>query len=172
MKLKSIILSVLLAITVASVGMFSSGCASTSSGQATPEQKAQTVAKTAAIVKMSAQLGTYYAVRKDSNLRPYFSVTSGVIDGAVSQGVFDPTKLDQLIREANGGTASPDVIIAITAAVNLYQIYLADKVPLNIPPDEKAGWVVPVLKGLSEGIRIGLDASVTERTFRLPPPPR
>lgn len=132
----------------------------------TPDTNAVDLAiiKTAGIVKMSAQLGTYYAVRENPELKPHFEAAILLLDGFLAEGMFDPIKITEAIAKLAEAQNSPDVAIAVSAALNLYTIFAQEN-----PSLDKSRYR-PVVLSVRDGIKLGLDPFATQRTYKVAPP--
>lgn len=115
---------------------------------------AESVERTAAIVRTSAQLGAYYAVRKDPETRPYFEGARLALDVLLAQGTYEPERVWQALNGTppqSGSRTNEDAFIAIAAAVNLYTVYFSESVQSQLASAK------PVLAALRDGIALGLN---------------
>lgn len=140
-----------------------SGCATPNGAK--PAQL-QNVERTSALVRTSAQLGVYYAMRQEPKTRAYFEAAHLALDVLLKEGQYDPAQLHQALGQISiEELRSEDVRIAIEAAVNLYSACWSEQVQASL---EREIYIRPVLAALRDGISFGLNAPLPESASNAP----
>ena len=162
----------MLLVLIASVSIFaacSSGC-KTNDGNTPPSNtdtnsQVEAVARTAAIVEMSAQLATYGVMRNEPDLRPYFETAVLLINTAISRGQYDPDAISNILAKISIDARDSEIVfMTTTAALALYRISYAEAVGKRL---DQNVYCKPVLVALANGISMGLNAVHTETKFNL-----
>lgn len=163
MKIKSLVLSGLLAISIAIVSLAPTGCTTSSSvdasGQTNTVRKVDPV-RTANVIAASAETSALIAMRNDAKTRAYFSAATSTISLLLNDGKFDAQAVRESLAQINVGE-NDDTWLAITAGLGIYQIYFGEVVAQRLDQNE---YVRPVLQGMRDGFLRALLQDVKPNT--------
>lgn len=146
------VIPALIVISVTYTSLSLTGCATTG-----PHQSQMSIERTAAIVRMSAQLGTYYAVKEEPEAQKWFMSAQTILTVLIRDKVLTPEQ----VRAALIGldAENQDLIVPVMAALNIYDVFFADVTRQNL---DKVTYLVPVLTALRDGIALGLNLPATK----------
>lgn len=146
----SIVAALLIAFTL-------SGCVTSNNptgivavGGATINPKA-----TSDAVRIAAKLGALAAINKKPELRPYFQTAAVAIDLALSSGNTSPENVKVYLYSITSASFDPIVLGNLNDAIQLYSDYFAILIVNKL--DGHSPYTVPVLLGLSQGLRQAYD---------------
>lgn len=103
-------------------------------------------------VRIAAKLGALAAINKKPELRPYFQAAATAIGVALASGNTTPENLRDCLA---GITTDPVALDNLNDAIQLYTDYFGTLVVNKL--DSYSPYTVPVLLGLSQGLRQAYD---------------
>lgn len=115
----------------------------------------QKLEQTAALIQTTVSGGIIIALDKNPNdaaaIKSYLKLAQAAIDELIAGENWDPQALQNSITSIQG-VDSPEIKLAITTALGLYRIYLADSVTAPINKDLIA---LTLLTALRDGLALG-----------------
>jgi len=155
MKKTTFILAALIAFTVAITGCVTPANPSgvVAVGGVTVNPKA-----TSDAVRIAAKLGALAAINKKPELRPYFQAAATAIGVALASGNTTPENIKACLSDI---TTDPIALDNMNDAVQLYSDYFGTLVVNKL--DGYSPYTVPVLLGLSQGLRQAYDLTATNK---------
>ena len=153
-KTTLIIVAALLALTITITGCVTAANPSgvVAVGGVTINPKA-----TSDTVRIAAKLGAIAAINKKPDLRPYFQAAATAIGVALASGNTTPENLKACLA---GITTDPIALDNLNDAVQLYTDYFGTLVVNKL--DSYSPYTVPVLLGLSQGLRQAYDLTAAD----------
>lgn len=117
------------------------------------------------ILKPGAQLGTYFAIRKDPNAKPYFQAVSVALSLFLVGNDYDPATLTSILNNISvKELRTPEAQVAIEAALGIYRTAFGDIVAQKLALNAN---VSVLLKAFKDGIDAGLASFAKEQTAGL-----
>lgn len=165
---KTLAAIVLLTVSVATMGYFSTGCKTTTSQVVTAGTNASgafTITNEVATSTIDPQAtsdailvvvaaAVPFAVEKDAHCVPYLRAASIILRSAANAGAYDPVALQTSLKNISiKELRTPEAEAGINAAFAIYKAYVGRAADARL---DKNAWVKPVLNALADGIEAGL----------------
>lgn len=130
-----------------------SGCASTGSGGTGIKFDP---AQAAVAIRMVATSGTEFGLLQDPAMRPYLQTAVTALNGLTSTNGFSPDQVRATLENLQvEGEVKPEYVLAIDAAIGLYDTFASQIVANGLNQQQYLG---PILAAFRDGIQTGLGA--------------
>ena len=111
-------------------------------------------------VRIAAKLGALAAINKKQELRPYFQAASAAIGLALTSGNTTPENIKAVLTNIAPESIDAIALDSLNDAIQLYSDYFSTLVVNKL--DGYSPYTIPVLLGLSQGLRQAYDLTATK----------